>query len=81
MDQLLKAHSSFFTDFDKYPNHALGCVNQIAISKYTSAKEVKDPLSRSNNICGDTRGYGYASGSLALNPNIYSLVAFMEQPR
>jgi prepilin-type N-terminal cleavage/methylation domain-containing protein len=81
IDQLLKAHSSYFTDYDKYPDHVQGCVNQTAILKYTGDQMVKDPLSRSGNVCTDPIWYGYASGNIAFNPNVYTLLAVMEQPK
>jgi prepilin-type N-terminal cleavage/methylation domain-containing protein len=80
IDQLAKAHGTYFNDNEKYPNHDLGCVNQAAISKYTNDKIIQDPLGGYSNGCNTLRHYGYASWSFAFNPNTFSLLAIMEQP-
>ena len=81
IDQLLKAHNNYFVDKDEYPSAVLGCVNDSSIQVYNDWKSTYDPLSNHNNGCDTNGRYWYASWKLVFNPNIYSLLAIMEQPR
>lgn len=80
IDQLLKAHNSYFVDKDEYPSSALGCVDDNAIKLYNDGKITKDPVANRNNGCGSNGSYWYGSGKLIFNPNVFALLAIMEQP-
>lgn len=79
---LSKAITLHFSEFDYYPlSTSAGCVDDAVLLKYTDGTPRHDPLTTNWNGCNDFGRYGYATSTgLLNNPNVFSLLAIMEQP-
>ncbi len=83
IDNLGKWLALYFSENEKYPlSDAQGCVNNAALSNYLWWKNINDPQPAHSNGCGTVWLYGYAMSTTILsNPNVFSLLAIMEQPK
>ncbi len=79
---LSKAFTLYFTEYDAYPSSdAQWCVDDTKVNKYTEEIPRHDPIPARWGWCSTDGRYGYASSTGILNnPNVFSLLAVMEQP-
>jgi prepilin-type N-terminal cleavage/methylation domain-containing protein len=83
IDTLSKSMNLFFSENDKFPPPTTdGCVDDLKLSNYNGWSPVHDPQATHSNGCDTLWLYSYAMGTgVFSNPNVYSLVAIMEQQK
>ena len=79
---LSKALTLHFTEYEYYPDSdAAGCVDDAPLLKYLENIPRHDPLDWHWSGCSTIGRYWYATSTGILNnPNVFSLLAVMEQP-
>ena len=83
IDDLSKQINLYFSENDKFPtDDGNGCVDNAKLSNYNAGKAVRDPVSTKSNGCNTLGLYAYAmSTGILSNPNVFSLIAIMEQQK
>ncbi len=77
MTSLWKMLNSHFLDKEDYPNHALWCVDETALSRYGTIPV--DPSTTNDNGCGQNQKYAYGSSALMItSTDEFALFAKME---
>lgn len=79
---LSKALTVHFSEFDYYPESEVGwCVPDAPLLRYTENVPKHDPLPTRWGGCSVNGKYGYATSTgIINNPNVFSILAVMEQP-
>ncbi len=82
IDDIAKSTTLYYTEHDVYPVSTVwGCVNYVLLLNYMLDSLRYDPISDHYNGCNTLWSYGYAMSTWILtNPNVFSLLAIMEQP-
>lgn len=79
IDSLSKMMTQYYSETEDFPNSDWGCVPDSVLTAYDNGNHIHDPKLTNNNGCGANGRYGYGSGNLLFNPDLYALVAVMEQ--
>ncbi len=77
VNSLGKMINNYYLDKEDYPDHAAGCVNSTALSKYGIIP--LDPSKTNDNGCGVNQNYAYGSSALLISSSDeFALFAKME---